>query len=114
MYEWVGNLHIFKYARENVAILRTFIKDPYYTSITKDEKIGNTGGLLGLSIGLSALHSVQSVYSKCSFIWFVSSLNLAGWSVNANFNKCALLNSNVCVLSLFIYIIVGGYRIFNE
>ena len=57
---------------------------------------------------------VQSVYSKCSFIWFVSSLNLAGWSVNANFNKCALLNSNVCVLSLFIYIIVGGYRIFNE
>ena len=110
MHEWVGNLHIFKYARENVAILRTLsMKDPYYTSITKDEKIGNTGGLLGLSIGLSAVSIFEMFFHMIRFI-----IEFAGWSVNANFNKCALLNSNVCVLSLFIYIIVGGYRIFNE
>ena len=65
---------VFKYARENVAILRIFIKDPYYTSITKDEKIpfltfiGNTGGLLGLSIGLSAVSIFEMFFHMIRFI----------------------------------------------
>ena len=58
-----------------LAILRIFIKDPYYTSITKDEKIpfltfiGNTGGLLGLSIGLSAVSIFEMFYHMIRYIF---------------------------------------------
>jgi hypothetical protein len=59
---------IFKYAAENFAILRVLISHPYYTLIIQDEElsyityIGNIGGLLGLSMGLSFISIFEIVY----------------------------------------------------
>jgi hypothetical protein len=59
---------LFNYAEKNLAILYIYIKDPYYTSMTKDENIalisfiGNAGGLLGLCMGLSFVSVFEIVY----------------------------------------------------
>ena len=59
---------IFKYAQENVMIVKVFMKDITVTSYTKDEKIStisflaNTGGLLGLCIGLSIVTFFEFIF----------------------------------------------------
>jgi hypothetical protein len=61
---------MYKYAKNNFAILRVFIKDPYYTSIKCDEQIplisflGNAGGLVGLCLGFS-LVSIFEIFYHC-------------------------------------------------
>jgi len=50
---------LFGYVKNNFIILKIFINYPFYTKIKKDEDItvlafiANTGGLLGLCLGLS-------------------------------------------------------------
>jgi hypothetical protein len=59
---------IYKYAAENFAVLRVLIRDPYYTLIIQDEEfsyityIGNVGGLLGLSMGMSFISIFEILY----------------------------------------------------
>jgi hypothetical protein len=59
---------VFSYAKKNFAILKVFIRDPYYTLIVQDEDIplitfiGNAGGLLGLSMGLSFISFFEIFY----------------------------------------------------
>lgn len=59
---------LFQYAKNNFAVLRVFIKDPYYTLIKCDEQIslisflGNTGGLLSLCLGLSLISIFEIFY----------------------------------------------------
>jgi hypothetical protein len=66
---------MFNYARNNLAVLKVFIKDPYYTKIKKDEQmtfvafVGNAGGLAGLCMGLS-LVSIFEVFYHCTNVCF--------------------------------------------
>ncbi len=59
---------VFKYAAENFAVLRVLICKPYFTLIMQDEEfsyinyIGNVGGLLGLSMGLSFISFFEVGY----------------------------------------------------
>jgi hypothetical protein len=66
---------IFKYAAENFAVLRVLIRKPYYTLIMQDEEfsyisyIGNVGGLLGLSMGLSFISIFEIVYCLVNILF---------------------------------------------
>ena len=63
-----------KYAIDNIAVLKIFIKDPYYVNIIRDRQItfinfvGNTGGLVGLCLGLSFISIFEGVYHFFNFI----------------------------------------------
>ena len=62
------------YARKNIAVLKIFLKDPYYTNIIRDRQItfinfvGNTGGLVGLCLGLSFISLFEGIYHFFNFI----------------------------------------------
>ena len=59
---------LFDYAAKNLAVLNIFIRDPYYTSYSKNEQIstinfiGNAGGLLGLCMGMSFVSIFEVLY----------------------------------------------------
>jgi len=65
---------LYKYAKTNFAILRVFIKDPFYTLIKRDEQIstisflGNAGGLLSLCMGLSLISIFEILYHITRFV----------------------------------------------
>lgn len=65
---------LFNYAKNNFAYLSVFFKDPYYTLIKRDEQLtlisflGNTGGLLGLCMGLSLVSIFEIFYHFINFI----------------------------------------------
>ncbi len=79
-YPWVQEF-LFQYASDNIAVLKVFIKDPYYTNIKKDEQmsyisfIGNAGGLVGLCMGLSFVSIFEMIY-HC-FNYCIKSLSTA-------------------------------------
>ena len=56
------------YAKGNIAYLKIFYIDPYYTKIIKDVNmsytsfIGNTGGLMSLCIGLSLISIFEIIF----------------------------------------------------
>jgi len=60
--------YVFKYAKKNLALLKIFIKDPFYSRVKRDEEstfiafLGNTGGLLGLCMGLSIVSIFEIVF----------------------------------------------------
>ena len=59
---------IFEYAKQNLAVVNVYIKDPVVTRILRDQKIpiiafvANTGGLLGLCMGFSLVSLFEIVY----------------------------------------------------
>jgi len=65
---------LFKYAKNNFAVLNVFIKDPFYTLIKRDEQVtlisflGNAGGLVGLFMGLSVVSIFEIFYHIFNFI----------------------------------------------
>lgn len=69
--DWKFLLH---YTRENVALLRIYFKDPYYTKIVRDESIslrdfiGTAGGVIGLFLGFSMLSLVEFLYHFFKFM----------------------------------------------
>ena len=58
---------IHRYAEDN-AVIKIFIKDPYYTNIQRDEAmstvsfVANAGGLMGLCVGLSFVSIFEIFY----------------------------------------------------
>jgi hypothetical protein len=64
---------LFEYARENIAVVNAFIKNPYYTLIKRDESmptvafLGNIGGILGLCMGLSIISLFEIFYHLVNF-----------------------------------------------
>ena len=62
---------IFKYARENLAIINIFIKESYTKRFRKTEKmsrisyIASSGGLLGLCMGFSFVSLAEILYHLC-------------------------------------------------
>ena len=74
---------ILTYARENIAYIKVFIKEPYYTLTTHDVQIsvsqfiGNLGGLLGGLLGLSAVSIMEIMFFM---VLFFQSLAISkGW-----------------------------------
>ena len=65
---------IYDYAKDNIAVAKLFIKDPYYTSIKRDRAVtfvsflGNAGGLLGLCMGFSLISAIEWIYHFLIFI----------------------------------------------
>jgi hypothetical protein len=65
---------MYKYAKNNFAFLQVFIKDPYFTLIKCDLQmslisfLGNAGGLLGLSLGLSLVSIFEMAYHFINFL----------------------------------------------
>ncbi len=65
---------LLEYSKENLAILRVLFKDPYYMLIKRDEQmsmlsfLGNTGGLLGLCMGMSLVSIFEIVYHLLRFL----------------------------------------------
>ena len=72
-----------KYATENVAKVKIFLRDSYYTQIKRDvqlqlsfvEFVGNIGGLLSLYVGLSIISIFELIYHciKCLYSIYVNS-----------------------------------------
>ena len=64
---------LYKYAKNNFAVLHVFIKDPYYISIKTDEQmslisfLGNAGGLLSLCLGISLISVFEIFYHLITF-----------------------------------------------
>jgi hypothetical protein len=64
---------LLEYSKENLAMLTVLFKDPYYTLIKRDEQmsiisfLGNTGGLLGLCMGMSLVSIFEIVYHLLCF-----------------------------------------------
>ncbi len=64
---------IFQYSADNIAVVKLFIRDPYYTNIKKDVQmtfisfLGNAGGLAGLCMGFSLVSFFEVIFHifKC-------------------------------------------------
>ena len=65
---------IYDYAKDNIAVVKLFIKDPYYTSFKRDRSmtflsfLGNAGGLVGLCMGFSLISAIEWIYHLFNFI----------------------------------------------
>jgi hypothetical protein len=61
------------YAKRNFAVARIMIRDSFYTRIVRDEEIsfvnflGDTGGLLGLFLGVSLISFFEIFYHCFNF-----------------------------------------------
>ena len=62
----VDFIHV--YSMDNIAVVKLFIRDPYYTNVKRDVAItftsflGNAGGLVGLFMGFSLISLVEGIY----------------------------------------------------
>ena len=67
--ELIKELH--QYGRDNLALVNIFIQSPYVTKIRRDLAmtltgyIANTGGLLGLCLGFSAISAIEIIFWFC-------------------------------------------------
>ena len=68
------NKFLHTYASKNIAVLKIYLKEPYYTNIIRDRQItfitfvGNTGGLVGLCLGLSFISLFEGIYHIFNFV----------------------------------------------
>jgi len=59
---------VLTYARENLAMIKVFLRDPFYTQIARDVKttrlqfLGTAGGLMGLCMGFSVVSIIEILY----------------------------------------------------
>jgi hypothetical protein len=59
---------LISYSKDNFAVAKIFIRDSFYTKIVRDEEIslvtflGDTGGLLGLFLGVSLISFLEIFY----------------------------------------------------
>ena len=59
---------ILKYTKENIAYVKFYMSEPFYTktlrdvSITPISFVGNTGGLISLCLGLSFISIFEAFY----------------------------------------------------
>ncbi|TRY72690.1 hypothetical protein TCAL_05397 [Tigriopus californicus] len=77
---------IFQYAKQNLAVVNVYIKDPVVTQIMRDEKIpviafvANTGGLLGLCMGFSLVSVFEVLYHLIGALrqWWMNRISPIG------------------------------------
>ena len=59
---------VIKYAQENVAYVKIYLKDPFYTIIEKDQAVtsldlfNSLGGMFGFCLGLSLISVFEIFY----------------------------------------------------
>ena len=69
---------LFKYARQNLALVNIYIRPPVVTRIMKDERIpvirfvANCGGILGLCMGFSIVTAFEVLHYMFRFIFILS------------------------------------------
>jgi hypothetical protein len=90
---------LFSYAKNNFAVVSVLIRDPFYTSILRDEEIslstylGNAGGLLGLFLGVSLVSLFEIFYQLFDFAFvnfyfvFFKSPYAKGYLRNTKINR---------------------------
>ena len=65
---------LFKYAKNNTLVLKMFIRDPFYTRISREEGIttlafiSTSAGLLSLCMGLSFVSMFEVLYHFFNFV----------------------------------------------
>ena len=65
---------MYKYGRENLALIQVMIQSPYFTKIRRDVAmtfttyIANSGGLLGLCLGFSFMSAIEIIFWFCGAI----------------------------------------------
>ncbi len=81
---------MYKYARENLALVNIYIKDPSVTQVKRDQRVpiiwfvANVGGILGLSMGCSLVtffeivHHAVVLFSRTGGRSIAASLKAAG------------------------------------
>ena len=66
---------MYQYTKENFVVLQVYIRDSYYTLFKRDEQISaitfisNTGGLLGLCMGMSFISIFELFYFFGHILW---------------------------------------------
>jgi hypothetical protein len=66
---------MYQYTKENFVVLQVYISDSYYTLLKRDEQISaitfisNTGGLLGLCMGMSFISIFEMFYFFGHILW---------------------------------------------
>ena len=64
---------LYKYGRNNLALVHVMIQSPYVTKIKRDLEmtftnfVANTGGLLGLCLGFSFISGIEILFWCCCF-----------------------------------------------
>ena len=72
------------YAKNNIAKVNIFLKDPFVQKYQREEKIteitfvGTIGGILGLFLGFSFISVIEILYMVC--IWVISCVSTSGKS----------------------------------
>ena len=67
--------HVSRYARENLALVNVYIKDPAVTQVLRDQKVpliwfvANIGGILGLTMGMS-LVTIFEIMHHIAMLFF--------------------------------------------
>ena len=62
---------LYRYGRENLAMIHVMIQSPYVTLIKRDVSmtftsyVANTGGLLGLCLGFSFISAIEMIFWLC-------------------------------------------------
>ena len=96
---------LFRYARENLALVNIYIKPPVVTRITKDERIpviwfvANCGGILGLCMGFSIVTVFEVLHYFCRLIFTSFSSLLKKKEIVQMNNTCKNDISNDCIRS---------------
>ena len=73
---------MYKYARENLALVNIYIKDPAVTQVKRDQKvpliwfIANIGGILGLTMGCSLVTVFEILHHMSSFFFKTSAKSI--------------------------------------
>ena len=68
---------MYKYGRQNLALIQIMIQSPYFTKIRRDVAmtfttyIANSGGLLGLCLGFSFMSAIEIMFS---LFWFCGAI----------------------------------------
>lgn len=96
---------IFHYAKQNLAVVNVYIKDPVVTQIMRDEKIpviafvANTGGLLGLCMGFSLVSVFEVLYHLIGALrqWWMNRISPIGRRLVAQTAALATRTVNVPV-----------------
>ena len=83
---------IVKYAKENIAKVNIFFKDPFVKRYIREEKItentfiGTIGGLLGLFLGFSFISGAEIVYLMALSIYDTMTCKKASKSLSVSLN----------------------------
>ena len=94
--------NLYSYARENLALLNIYIKQPVVTKILRDQRIpviwfvANCGGILGLCMGFS----IVTVFEVLHCLINVTFSSLANWCQNVRIN---FWDINIFILYIFMW-----------